>query len=134
MLKRYVIIASLLVAGGMVMAQSGYTGRVAVEQSVTKAGEDVRIHLEIGLDNLEMKSQHSLVLTPVLQSKDRGTEKDLAPVIINGRVRQKAYKRDASLNGGSRGCHNVVRRNNGKGQRVSYDVSLPYENGCAVLF
>lgn len=127
MLKRYVIIASLLVAGGMVMAQSGYTGRVAVEQSVTKAGEDVRIHLEIGLDNLDMNPQHSLVLTPVLQSKDRGTEKELAPVIINGRVRQKAYKRDASLNGGSRGCHNVVRRNNGKGQRVPYDVSLPYE-------
>lgn len=129
MLKRYVIIASFLVAGGMVMAQSGYTGRVAVEQSVTKAGEDVRIHLDISLDNLDMNPQHSLVLTPVLQSKDKGVEKELAPVIINGRVRQKAYRRSVSLGGnpvGAQAC-NVVRRANGSPQRVPYDVSLPYE-------
>lgn len=129
MLKRYVIIASFLVAGGMVTAQSGYTGRVAVEQSVTKAGEDVRIHLDISLDNLDMKPQHSLVLTPVLQSKDRGTEKELAPVIINGRVRQKALRRELALNGGKEtvGAYEVLRRTNGSGQQVSYEVSLPYE-------
>lgn len=129
MLKRYTMIAAFLLAwGGMAMAQTdGYTGRVAVRESVEKTGGEVKVHLDIDLDGLEMKAQHALVLTPVLESKDKSMKKELAPVLVNGRIRQKVYRRNVSL-GKERGSYQeVVRRANGQPQQVSYDVSLPYE-------
>lgn len=127
MQKRYTLIAALLLSGGMAIAQSGYTGRASVTQSVEKSGPDIRVRLDIGLDGVELKSQHALVLTPVLQSRDGSMRKELSPVVVNGRVRQKACLRDLSLNGDSRGYHDVVRRRNGSPQLVSYEFSLPYE-------
>lgn len=127
MLKRYIMITSLLLGGGMAMAQSDYTGRVGVEQSVQKSKEEIKVHLDISLDNLNMKSRHSLILTPVLRSKNGEITKELSPVVVNGKYRQKAYLRDVSLNGESHECYDVIRRSNGNPQRVSYDVSLPYE-------
>lgn len=127
MIGRYAMIAALLLSGGMAMAQTDYAGRVGVERSVAKAGGDVKIHLDINLDNLDMKSQHALVLTPVLRSKNGDTTRELAAVVVNGRTRQKAYLRNVALNGAAADYYDVVRRANGTPQSISYDVSLPYE-------
>lgn len=127
MIGRYAMIAALLLSGGMAMAQTDYAGRVGVERSVAKAGPDVKIHLDINLDNLDIKSQHALVLTPVLRSKSGDTTRELAPVVVNGRTRQKAHLRDVALNGTTANYYDVVRRANGTPQSISYEVSLPYE-------
>ncbi|MDO4938269.1 MAG: DUF3868 domain-containing protein, partial [Sutterellaceae bacterium] len=127
MLKRYILIAALLTGSGMAMAQADYAGRASVQQSVAKAGNEVNVHLDIDLEGVEMKSQHTLVLTPVLQSKDKATEKGLAPVVVNGRVRQKAYLRSLALGDKAADAYAVVRRTNGSPQHIAYDVSLPYE-------
>lgn len=74
-----------------------------------------------------MKSQHVLVLTPVLQSKDKATENELAPVVVNGRVRQKAYLRGLSLGDTTPEGTEVVRRTNGTAQSVTYTATVPYE-------
>lgn len=128
MLKRYTLIAALLTGVCAAPAQqTGYAGRVAVDRSVSKAGNDVNIRLDIHLDNLDLKSQHTLVLTPVLQSKDKATEKELAPVVVNGRVRQKAYLRGLSLGDAVQEGTEVVRRTNGTAQSVTYTATVPYE-------
>ncbi len=130
MLKKYIMImaALSLISGGTAMAQTdGYTGRVVVKESVEKTDGQVKIHLDIDLDGVEIKAQHALMLTPVLRSKDQSVEKELAPVLVNGRIRQKVYRRNVLLGEEQRNFHEVVCRTNGRAQRISYDVSLPYE-------
>ena len=126
MQKRYTLIAALLLSGGMAMAQTGYTGRAAVSQTVDKTGDEVKIHLDIDLDGVDMKSQHALVLTPVLQSRDGSMQKELSPVVVSGRTRYKARQRSLALDG-IPSAATEVRRTNGEAQRVAYDASLPYE-------
>lgn len=120
---------ALMVCGGTMMAQSDYTGQVRVEPSVVKSGPDVKVRLDMALDNVDLKAQHALVLTPVLQSKDGQIEKTLAPVIVNGRIRQKVYDREQALGyaGTEVAPYAVVRRENNASQQVSYEVSVPYE-------
>ena len=93
----YGFAVALMACNGIMMAQSDYTGRVKVEPSVVKAGPDVKVRLDMTLDSVDLKAQHALVLTPVLQSADGQTEKELAPVIVNGRIRQKVYDREIAL-------------------------------------
>lgn len=128
MWKRYLFMAALL-CGGMASAQQAdYAGRVAVKPVVTKVGNEVNIHLDISLDSLYMKSQHALVLTPVLQSADKRTERTLEPVIVNGRIRRKADLRNLALGGDAEyGTAERIHRRNGEAQTVSYRKAVPYE-------
>lgn len=125
----YMFAAAWLIGGGTMWAQTDYTGRAAVERSVEKVGGDVKVQLEIALDSLDMHAQHALVLTPVLQAKDGKTEKALAPVVVNGRIRQKAYERKTALGYAdeTETPYAVVRRKNGTSQEVAYEVAVPYE-------
>lgn len=120
---------ALMACGGTMMAQSDYTGQVRVEPSVVKSGPDVKVRLDMALDNVDLKAQHALVLTPVLQSKDGQIEKALAPVIVNGRIRQKVYDREQALGYADAEVapYAVVRRENNASQQVAYEVSVPYE-------
>lgn len=125
----YGFAVALIVCCGIMRAQSDCMGRVKVESSVVKAGSDVKVRLDMALDSVDLKAQHALVLTPVLQSKDGQTEKTLAPVIVNGRIRQKVYDREIALGYVEAGStpYAVVCRKNDTSQRVTYEVSVPYE-------
>ena len=125
----YGFAVALMACNGIMMAQSDYTGRVKVEPSVVKAGPDVKVRLDMTLDSVDLKAQHALVLTPVLQSADGQTEKELAPVIVNGRIRQKVYDREIALGyaEAEAGPYAVVRRKNDTSQQLDYEVSVPYE-------
>lgn len=131
MTKIYTMVAAFLLGGGMAMAQTDNMGRVSVKQAVEKTDGKILVRMEIVLDSVEMKSQHSLVLTPVLLSKDKSVQKELAPVVVNGRVRQKAYQRDVALKKASDNVYGVVRRDNGGAQSLSYEAALPYERWMA---
>lgn len=129
MLRKYMMTtAFLLVSGSALMAQDGgYTGRVTVKESVEKTGGEVKVHMDIDLEKVCMKAQHALLLTPVLQAEDKGMEKELAPILVNGRIRQRAYRRSALFGKVKEDYYGVVKRANGQPQHISYSVSLPYE-------
>lgn len=122
------LLISLFVGHAIAWAQADYTRQVGVSHEVKKEDAGVKIHIDIRLDSLRLKSQHALVLTPVLQSNDKQTEKTLRPVVVNGRVRQKIYSRSLAL-GASDGtdAYRVVRRKNGEPQSVVYMGTIPYE-------
>ena len=126
MKKIFVSIALLLPFSAF--AQTAYLESVTVEnRRVEKDGADVRVRMDLGLDNLDMKLQHTLQLTPVIVSGDGTQEQALQPVHVDGRIRGKVVSRRAALDkdypaGGER-----LRRKNGEPQTLHYEATAPYE-------
>ena len=126
MKKIFVSIALLLPFSAF--AQTAYLESVTVEnRRVEKDGADVRVRMDLGLDNLDMKLQHTLQLTPVIVSGDGTQELALQPVHVDGRIRGKVVSRRAALDkdypaGGER-----LRRKNGEPQTLHYEATAPYE-------
>lgn len=76
------------------------------------------------LDSLRLRSNATLVYTPVVEDK-AGHTATLQPLVINGRNRHYAYLRD----GGNKNYPGAVelRRENGTAQSYDYRDAIPYE-------
>lgn len=104
-----------------------YTRVVDVKHKVEKAGDNVNVSLTLDLDRLDIQKQHALMLTPVLTSADGQNSRTLAPIVINGKARQKIYERALAINKEyNTGAAEVIARHNGKEQTVDYTTTLPY--------
>ena len=129
-MKRIIFIATWMAgAFSPSLAQTAYLESIQVEnRQVTKNGSNVRVQMDIRLDDLHMKKQHSVQLFPVIRSADGVREQALQPVHMDGKIRSKVWKRWATLEKEpSRNETARLRRRNGKAQSLHYEAEIPYE-------
>ena len=131
MKKHILSLAILLAAGGYAFGQTVYLSEIKVtNREVTKtADRQANVSMELNLDELDMKRQHSLRLTPVILSADGSQEAELPPVVINGKVRDRVLQRVETLDHVrlNPDAIAVVRRKNGSEQTVEYTASVPFK-------
>ena len=131
MKKHILSLAILLAAGGYAFGQTVYLSEIKViNREVTKtADRQANVSMELNLDELDMKRQHSLRLTPVILSADGSQEAELPPVVINGKVRDRVQQRVETLDHVrlNPDAIAVVRRKNGSEQTVEYTASVPFK-------
>lgn len=118
---------SLLASCAPAVAQNIYLEQLKVEnRTVEKVGDNVRVRADIRLDGLDLNTQHSLRLVPVLVSPDGTQEQTLRAVVVNGRTRDKVIGRRVALGEMEAQDGETVRRRNGKEQTVRYEAEVPY--------
>lgn len=128
MKKIMITIAWLLAAFPAAFAQTAYLESVKVEnRRVEKVGGEVRVQMDICLDDLQMKNQHSLQLVPVILSEDGSLEQPLEPLYVDGRIRSKVVKRKEALEDWQTDGERL-RRRNGQTQTMHYEAAAPYES------
>ena len=128
-MKRHILLATMLLAGMSAFAQMGYMKDIEVSgREVRRVGDEVRVTMRFDLSDVKMKRQHTTQLVPVLVSKDGRNELELPSVVINGRIRNRAIRRQEALTGKPVYEHvqTTVRRKNGEAQTVSYEATAPF--------
>lgn len=132
-MKRILYIICLAFASfGVVSAQTaGTNGRLALKDvKVEKSGDKAVITADIVLDALKLKSNRSLVVTPVISSADGKTTRALPSVLLNGRKRSVITERRLMSQDTLpqyKEAVQVVRRKNKKAQVVSYTAEVAYD-------
>lgn len=134
----YTSILLLMLAARPAMASAdhgaGYLAEINLsEREVSRKNGEVELKMVVDLSRLKIRSQHTMVLVPVLVSADGSREVEFSPVVIDGKTRNKVYLRAQRLksvelppyHGG--GAQAIVRRDNGKEQKIDYRSTLPYE-------
>lgn len=128
MKKIVVSIALGLLLTPLAFAQTAYLEAVKVDnRRVEKDGEEVRVRMDLSLDNLDMKLQHTLQLVPVIVSDDGTQMCPLQPVYVDGRIRSKVVSRRAALDKDLPQDQVRLRRHNGEAQILHYEAAAPYE-------
>ena len=94
--------------------------------SLHRNGNSLDVKTEIVLDDLRLKNNHQIYITPVI-SDDKGNATTLPAVLVNGRNMQIAIERNILKETTDRhpDVAYSVRRHNGKPQAVSYTASVP---------
>ncbi|MDR1624167.1 MAG: DUF3868 domain-containing protein, partial [Tannerellaceae bacterium] len=79
-----------------------FDGQIPVKiQRLRQVEDSVQLIMDIDLANVKIGTERSLVLTPVFVSP-QGREVKLKNIMLNGRQRHKAFKREVALNGWER--------------------------------
>ena len=121
------------------VAQSVASGAVTIDSVQTSVeNERVDVAFKLNLNNLKLKAEQQLILTPMLAAD--GDTTALQPVIINGRSQQirmmRASKRAKKYAEGKEPI--VVLRKNGTEQSISYSQTIirkqPLESDVLQLF
>ncbi len=107
------------------MAQTVASGAVTIDNVQTNVeNKRVDVAFRLNLNNLKLKAEQQLILTPLLAAD--GDTTALQPIIINGRSQQirmqRAGKLDAKNTEGEQPI--VVMRKNGTEQSISYSQSV----------
>lgn len=127
------------VACNTAVAQSVASGAVTIDSVQTSVeNERVDVAFKLNLNNLKLKAEQQLILTPMLAAD--GDTTALQPVIINGRSQQirmmRASKRAKKYAKGKEPI--VVLRKNGTEQSISYSQTIirkqPLESDVLQLF
>ena len=98
-MKKTILLAGWLLATcPAAFAQTHYLENLKLEnQRVVKVGDNVAVTADLRLDDMELKRQQSVRLVPVLVSADGMKQQELAPVLIEGKVRSKVTDRRLAL-------------------------------------
>ena len=128
MKKTIIPIALLLGSLHAAFAQTSYLETVRVEnRQVQKQGIEVQVRMDVNLDGLQMKNQHTMRLVPVIVSEDGSQEAELAPIYIDGRIRSKVVaRRNALEKPGDETAAERLRRHNGQEQTLHYADKTTY--------
>ena len=112
-MKKILIPVLFLCAGGQwAAAQTAYLEKVEVQRrDVAKEGRRVVVEMDLDISEMDMKKQHSLQLVPTIVSGDRSQEQELEPLVVNGKIRHKAMRRDDALAGRDEDTTRIRRRN-----------------------
>ena len=129
-MKKQTILFSLLLAGSLTAtAQTGYMKDITVSgKEVQRQGSEVLVRMNLDLSGVKMKQQHTSELVPVLVSKDGTQEQAFPSIVVNGKIRNRALKREEALSGQPHytNVNTTVRRKNGEAQTVSYEATAPF--------
>lgn len=93
-ISNYIFVIILLFSAHPAFAQ--LQSRIAVEttqKQVKKENGMISIAANLKLENLDLKSQDMIVLTPVLRSLDNKDSHTFQPIVITGSTRDKALQR-----------------------------------------
>lgn len=100
-----------------------------INVSVQQNGQNVIAAMNIILDDITLKSNQQLFLTPYLEGQNNECVY-FPTVLVNGRNMQYVYER-SGLDSNARTRYNinkVVRRHNGTKQTINYTESVPFAN------
>lgn len=107
------------------MAQTVASGAVTIDNVQTNVeNKRVDVAFRLNLNNLKLKAEQQLILTPLLAAD--GDTTALQPIIINGRSQQIRMQRAGKLdaNNNEAGQPIIVMRKNGTEQSISYSQSV----------
>ncbi|MEY8708627.1 DUF3868 domain-containing protein [Bacteroides faecichinchillae] len=114
--------------------ETSYLPEIGIHhREVVRQNWEVELKMVVDLNRLKMRTQHTVVLTPVLVSADGNREAAFPPVVIDGKTRSKVYLRAQRLQSVKLPPHHdgsaqvVIRRINGKEQSYDYRAAMPYE-------
>ncbi len=121
------LLASLALCPVFAFAAEGAGPRFKIQKAY-RDGDSVRAKMTVVLDDVRLKSQTLLMLTPTLTADNGEKTYAFRPVYVGRHNALVQYKRQAKkLNGGVKPLA-VVRRQNGKPQQVEVMLSAPYSN------
>lgn len=127
MKKTLFILSFLAGAFTITRAQTTYLESIRIEnRQVEKAGKEVRIQMDVVLNDLQLNRQHTIRLVPVILSEDGTREHRLTPLHVDGRIRSKVISRRAALHPAT-DTSLRLRRHNGQPQTLHYADTAPYE-------
>jgi tetratricopeptide (TPR) repeat protein len=131
--NKYISIVILLFITLGASSQTKYIESISIDKRFHQKNNEANIDLTFVLDNLDMKPEHFIVLTPVVQSANKQITKTLPPVVIAGKKRYKVISRAKALNNQlfEAEPYSIVKRNNKKPQSVDYHISIPMEGWMA---
>lgn len=127
-------LALLFAICGFCPGQEFYRGELFVTgQHFSLTDGHLTVELSVDFENLQMPSDESLTVTPVLKNGEY--EQELPAVLINGAEKQKVYQRAQALSAGKRNVKArtspipavVVRNDRAVSRAFTYKVSIPYE-------
>ena len=129
-MKRQILFAGLVACALGASAQTGYMKDITVSgKDVQRQGNEVVVRMNLDLSGVRMKQQHTAELVPVLVSKDGTQEQAFPSIVVNGKIRNRALKREEALTGNPRytNVNTTIRRKNGEPQTVDYQATAPFE-------
>lgn len=125
---RYILFAMSLPLAVSVSAQELAGSQVRIDNKAVSLGSDTQ--LLVGMDvtvpaDMKLTTNGVLTLTPILMEKDStGANKALPAIYVYGRTRQLVAERTGKI---PTDAFEVVRRDNGEDQVISYTARVPYE-------
>ena len=128
-MKRQILFAGLVACALGASAQTGYMKDITVSgKDVQRQGSEVVVRMNLDLSGVKMKQQHTAELVPVLVSKDGTQEQAFPSIVVNGKIRNRALKREEALTGSPRytNVNTTIRRKNGEAQTVDYQATAPF--------
>lgn len=130
MKKTIYILLICLATAGTTFAQTRYIDNVKFENlSKKKVNEQLQINMDISLDNLNLKANDMLILTPVLKANNGEESLELPHVVTLGKKRNKVYNRNKKLNNRTAipaHTESVKARVNKSSQSINYSTSVPF--------
>ncbi|EGK02542.1 DUF3868 domain-containing protein [Dysgonomonas gadei] len=136
-MKRNILqtILTVILAGGFfpaVYSQPQPENFKVSSHRIAKGGNQVYVSIDLDLDEMKVKSNEMVILTPILQSNEPdGDSLFLPPIAITGGVRNKIVNRKQNL-----GNHDqlpfetkpqtILKRKNNTSQSVNYNTSVAY--------
>lgn len=132
MKKNIYIIAIFTLMSTLVSAQVNYLNQVKFSnQEASRESGQLNVKMDIDVSELDIRNQHMLILTPVLNSVDGLTQMDLPAVVVNGKTRNKALSRAMNVGGKQVFAKRpalIVSRLRGEKQVIPYEVTIPLED------
>jgi len=125
----YIFILALFSFPVFINSQETKRYDIRTEQyEVQRIGDDIRMTVNLNLDNLDIPSQQMITITPIARSADKTMSYEFPPVVITGGTRYKALNR--SLEFGNfefqKAPQLIARHYNGKAQSIPLTLELPY--------
>lgn len=128
MKKTILLLGWLLAACPVAFGQTHYLESLILEnQRVTKTGNKVTVNADIRMDGMDLNRQQSVRLVPVIVSADGTQQKELAPILVEGKVRSKVTARKLALGDMTEEEGTLrIRRENGQAQTIEYSTEVPF--------
>lgn len=127
--KNILILLAFLATAPLLFSQTTYLEGVSIENSrVLQQGDRLSVAMDIVIDDLKVRSNDMIVLTPVLVSNTGEAQAELSPVVVAGKKRSKVLERALRLNnptGLAVNPYDIVRRKNNTSQQIEYASDLP---------
>lgn len=118
-MRKFVLFAVFLLLVTAIGAQEIRSGQVAIKDlSVARNKEQLFVSMEVDLTDVQLKSNHEIVLTPALVTMDQSLA--MPSVVVAGRNRYYHYIRNVEQLEG-RDLYRV-----GKSGEIHYQASVPY--------
>lgn len=107
-----------------------FEGQIPVKiQRLRQVDDSVHLVMDIDISKLRVSTERSLALTPVL-TDGGGNEQALGNILLNGRIRHKAFMREVQLNGWEKDVeksHYAVLDLSKDRKTLRYRQTVPYE-------